>query len=353
MKPALVRREIYAAALEITLSGNMSSVQCGSAVPGQKGPETLSFKQWCSVIADLKKLKAKHIALAGGEPFLNPRWRELVAQIKDESTAVTISSNGYAITGEDVLFMKNAGVAHLAVNLDGDEETHGMIRRCPDSYPQIMDLFQLCQKHAFSIMPVTSVNKINFDAMEALLGVLLETGVKAWRIQVGHSYGRAGKELDSMLLTPPQYTKLCDSVRRWQNRHAEAIRILPADSLRYCQPSIDAMPGDYEWQGCSAGLHTVGIQCDGTVLGCLSLNDKSFAAGNVKEKSLIGIWGDDSAFSSTRSPDLSNFSGSCARCASAPVCKAGCLGMAFSLTGGISGTPYCYKAIMEANREAI
>jgi radical SAM protein with 4Fe4S-binding SPASM domain len=350
MKNKSVRREITAAALEITLRCNMSCMHCGSEASGRERPEALSFDQWCAVIDDLKKLKTKYITLSGGEPFLYPRWRELVERIKDESTGVTFISNGYTVTEDDIIFMKKAGVEHLAVSLDGDEKSHNFIRRCPDSYQRIMELFRLGKKHDFSVIPATSVNKINFDAMETLLGALLEAGVKAWQIQVVNSFGRAGKAKDTMLLTPRQYTELCDNILKWQKQHEKVIRIMPADSLGYCHPAIDAILGDYEWQGCNAGLHVVGVQCDGTVLGCLSLQDKSFAAGNVKEKSLVRIWENDSAFASTRRPDLSNFSGSCGKCESASVCKAGCLGMAFSMTGGISSNPYCYKAIMESGR---
>lgn len=352
MKNSPEEHEIHAAALEITLRCNMSCMHCGSEADGRERPEALTHEQWCGVIDDLKKLKTRNITLSGGEPFLYPKWRELVLRIKDAHTNVNFISNGFSVTEDDIIFMKKAGVSHLAVSLDGDEQTHNFIRRNPESFKRIIELFRLGKKHDFSIFPATSVNKINFGSLENILKIVMESGVKVWQVQVVNSFGRAGKMKETMIITPEQYVKLCDDLLAWRKQHGETIRIMPADSVGYCHPVTDAMMDGYEWQGCNAGLHVIGIQCDGTVLGCLSLQDKAFSAGNVKKTSLPDIWRDDDAFAYTRKPDLAGFSGSCGKCGSSAVCKAGCLGMAYSITGGTKSNPYCYKAITEAAVQA-
>ena len=337
-----------AAALEVTLRCDMSCIHCGSSATRKDAPDPLSYEEWCSVVDDLKRLEVKRITLSGGEPFLYPRWRDLVRHIKDDKTGVNFISNGYNITEDDVRFMKEAGVEHVGVSLDGDEPTHDYIRRKPGSFKKVVELLRMGREHGLPVFPATSINKVNFGVREKMLRVVLENGVKAWQVQVVNSFGRAGKMRDTMLIDPAQYVTLCDDILRWQKESAGKLRIMPADSLGYCHPVTDALLSDYEWQGCNAGLYVIGIRADGTVLGCLSLQDASFSAGSVRRRPLTEIWDDDDAFAYTRKSDPSKLTGACRSCPSGPVCKAGCPGMAFSIGGTIHENPYCYRAIVEA-----
>ena len=337
-----------AAALEVTRRCDMSCIHCGSDASRKDRPDALSFEQWCGVVDELKKIGVPHVTLSGGEPFLYPRWRELVRHIRSRGLGVNFISNGYNITEADMKFMKDSAVEHIGVSLDGDEATHDFIRRKPGSFAKVVGLFRMGRTYGVPICPATSINKVNFPIRERILQAVLESGVKAWQVQVVNSFGRAGKLRGKLILDPEQFVTLCDDVLRWQKAHAKVLRINPADSLGYCHPVTDAMLGDYEWQGCNAGMYVLGIQADGTVLGCLSLQDKSFAAGNVRERPLSEIWADDAAFAYTRRHDPSKLEGACKACAKAADCKAGCLGMAFSTSGTIGRNPYCYKAIVES-----
>ncbi|MFH1453123.1 MAG: SPASM domain-containing protein, partial [Armatimonadota bacterium] len=127
--------------------------------------------------------------------------------------------------------------------------------------------------------------------------------------------------------------------------YGEKINILAADSLGYCYGNSEKILKDAEWSGCSAGCYIAGIEENGNVKGCLSLQDDYFTAGNVKKRSLIDIWNDDSSFTYTRKYDVSKMTGYCADCESKKDCRSGCLGMAYSLGGSIYENPYCYKRI--------
>lgn len=337
-----------AAALEVTLRCDMSCLHCGSDASRRDRPDVLSFEDWCGVVDELKKIGVPHCTLSGGEPFLYPRWRELVTHIRSRGLGVNFISNGWNITEDDMRFMKEARVEHIGVSLDGDEAVHDRIRRTPGSFARVVRLLDWCRQSGMLVCPTTSFNKLNFEVREMILQVILDHGAKFWQVQIVNSFGRAGKLRDKLLLGPEQFTALCDDVLRWQKECAGRLRVMAADSLGYCHPVTDEILGDCEWQGCNAGMYVLGIQADGTVLGCLSLQDKSFAAGNVRQRPLSEIWNDDSAFAYTRLHDASKLEGACKACGKAAVCKAGCLGMAFSTTGTIGRNPYCYKAIAEA-----
>ena len=330
----------------------MSCVHCGSDATRNERPDALTHEQWIQVIDDLKTLGNKSVTLSGGEPFLYPRWRDLVLHIRKRKMRANFISNGYFIREEDIVFMKENGVTHVAVSVDGDEAVHDAIRRFPGSFARLLEVFTLGKKHTFPVTVVTSVNKRNFGVREKIREIMLEHGVVQWQVQIVNSFGRAGEKRDELLLDPDQYIELCDDILRWRRAHAGVLRVDPADSMGYCHPVTDEFLGDCEWRGCNAGMYVVGVQADGAVLGCLSLQDEKFIAGNVRERSLVDIWNDEAAFSYTRGYDVRLMEGACGTCDTKRRCKSGCLGIAWSIEGSLYRNPYCYKSIMAARDSA-
>jgi radical SAM protein with 4Fe4S-binding SPASM domain len=335
----------FYAALEVTRRCNMSCVHCGSDATRRERPGALTHAQWLGLIDGLARSGTRRVTLSGGEPFLYPRWRELVRRVRERKMGADFISNGSCIKEDDVLFMKAQGVRHVAVSLDGDEAVHDAIRRTPGSFGKIMRLLDLGRKHDFAVNIVTSINRLNFPVRDGIRRIVLANGVRIWQVQIVNSFGRAGMQREKLLIGPEQYVRLCDDVLRWRKAHAGAMRVEPADSLGYCHPVTDALFGDCEWRGCNAGVCVVGIQADGAVVGCLSLQDKGFVAGNVKERPFSDIWDDPASFPYTRRYPVPEMEGACGACPSRRRCKAGCLGMAYSVTGTLTRNPYCYKTI--------
>jgi radical SAM protein with 4Fe4S-binding SPASM domain len=340
-------------ALEVTLACNMRCLHCGSAADGNNRKNTLTFEEWCKVVEDLNYMGSEAITLSGGEPFLYPKWRELLQFIHKTNPKIVkmMITNAYNITEEDVKFLKDINIAHIGISIDGNEEVHDYIRQTKGSFKKSNQVMDWCDKHGVKYGAVTSVNKHNFPIREQILAWVLKRKPVIWQVQIVNSFGRAGQFKDSMIITHAQYKQLCDEMLSWQNKYSKDVKIASADSIGYCHPVTDALLGeDYEWQGCNAGIYVLGIEADGNVKGCLSLQSDAFRSGNLKETSLIDIWNDDSRFPYSRSYDAAKMEGNCKDCVSAPQCKAGCLGMAYSLHGSIHQNSYCYKSIEKAEK---
>jgi len=333
--------------LEVTKKCNMSCLHCGSSANTKDREKVLTLQEWFKVIDELKELGAKHITLSGGEPFMFTSWKELVKQITNKSTTkANIISNGSIVSERDIIFMKENGVTHLALSIDGTKDVHDKIRKHPGSYDKVMNVIKLCNKHKLNATISTSINQINFDCRKELLKEMLRLDIKIWQIQVVNSFGRAEEMKDEMIINQEQYAQLCEDVASWKKEYASKLRIAGADSLGYCDDGIvDELLEGAEWMGCNAGIYNVGIESNGNVKGCLSLQDDNFISGNVKEQPLTTIWKNDDNFWYTRKYDAKNITGSCKSCKKAEQCKAGCLGMAYSLHKSIYENSYCYKNI--------
>ncbi|MFH1728279.1 MAG: radical SAM protein [Pseudomonadota bacterium] len=341
----------YAVALEVTLACNMRCIHCGSYANGQNRANSLNLNEWKKVIDELKSLKAKYFTLSGGEPFMYPHWRELVNYIKSENddySEISIISNGAQITEDDIRFLKSKKSTHIAISLDGNENTHDYIRQYKGAYNNVMNVIDMCQENNYRVGIVTSFNKLNFAQRADILKILMDKGVDIWQVQIVNSFGRAGKNAESLIVEKNQLVELTNDILKWKEEYGDKIKITIADSMGYCHDKIDKLLDGATWDGCSAGKYVLGIESNGNVKGCLSLQDDKFSAGNVRNRSLKDIWYDDNCFAYTRNYDPKQMEGNCQNCSSHEECKAGCLSMAYSLHKSIYKNEYCYKHIVES-----
>lgn len=338
------------AALEVTLRCNMRCLHCGSSADGKPRSRELSLADWQRVVDELAALGTEYFTLSGGEPFVWPQWRELSKDVRDHDKTLSIISNGSLISGDDVAYLTSIGLWNIALSIDGMRESHDHIRRTAGSFDQAIRTIALFKKTPVKVCVSTSVNKINFDDLATLRARLDRSGVELWQVQVVNSFGRAGVLRDMLLITPEQYVELVHFIHESQQMQKAGklrMKVMPADSVGYCHGIGAEIWGDLEWTGCNAGRYVIGIQSNGDVLGCLSLQGEKFVAGNVLERSLSEIWADDAAFGYNRNFSADKLRGPCRDCSAGEACRSGCLGMGYSTSGELYHNAYCYKHLME------
>lgn len=340
----------YIAALEVTLRCNMRCLHCGSSADGKPRTRELSLADWQRVVDELVAQGTEYFTLSGGEPFVWPEWRELSKYIRDYDKTLSIISNGSLITSDDVAFLNAIGMWNIALSIDGMREAHDHIRRTPGSFDQAIQTVALFKKTPIKVCVSTSVNKLNFDDLTALRYHLERAGVDLWQVQIVNSFGRAGVLRDMLLITPEQYVDLVAFIYESQQLEKAGklkMKVMPADSVGYCHGIAAEIWGDLEWTGCNAGRYVIGIQSNGDVLGCLSLQGEKFIAGNVFERGVAEIWSDDEAFGYNRGFSVDKLRGPCRNCSAGEACRSGCLGMGYSTSGVLYHNDYCYKHLME------
>ena len=102
------------------------------------------------------------------------------------------------------------------------------------------------------------------------------------------------------------------------------------------------------WCGCSAGCLNVGIESNGNVKGCLSLQSGRFVEGNVRQESLRTIWEKPGNFAYTRGFTPADLHGSCSECEYGELCRGGCVFMAYGATGSPHDNPYCLYHVLQS-----
>ncbi|MEM9074020.1 MAG: radical SAM protein [Myxococcota bacterium] len=329
---------------ELTLACDHACRHCGSRA-GQARATELSTEQALDVVAQLAAMGAGEVVLIGGEAYLHDGFLTIVRALRAAGIRATMTTGGLGITAERARAMADAGIQLVSVSVDGLEESHDRIRSRTGSWASAMRALDHLREAGIPTASNINVNRINRGDLEALYEVLRERGVRAWQVQITSPLGRAA-DRPEMLLQPWDLLELVPRITALKRRaHAEGIRVLPGNNLGYFGPDEAALrsptpDGEDHWQGCQAGRFVMGIESDGAVKGCPSLQTASYVGGTLRSSSLKELW-DTPEVGFTRTRTVNDLWGYCRSCDYAETCMGGCSFTAHAMFGRPGNNPFC------------
>ena len=201
----------------------------------------------------------------------------------------------------------------------------------------------------------THINRVNRDVLEKLFEHLRGQGIRAWQVQITVPLGRAA-DRPQMLLQPWDLLDVVPRIAALKRRaFAAGITVMPGNNLGYFgvdeallrtpHPIDNGNGGPPEaapdhWQGCQAGRMVMGIESDGGVKGCPSLQSH-YIGGSLKDRTLAELWWGTEQLAFNRSRSVDDLWGFCASCPFASTCKGGCTFTAHAVLGRPGNNPYC------------
>jgi len=336
---------------ELTLACNLRCGHCGSRA-GRPRPDELDTEESLDLVRSLSRLGCQVVTLSGGEPTLRRDWYTIASEIRQRGMIPNMVTNGVGVTAEVAARMKRAGLANVAVSLDGPRQIHDELRG-PGSFERSARGLRLLREAGLHTTVMTTINAANLTRLEELHDVAVELGAARWRSQLGKPMGAMDDRHD-LVIAPRDLLELMPKLYALHRRGQLEVSI--GDSLGFFGPYDSALRAvswdgkSQRWGGCQAGLQAVGIEADGGVKGCLSMQafaggDDPFLEGNVRTRALESIWLDPDSFSYNRSFCADSLEGFCRRCAHALRCRGGARCVAAAVTGGLGEDPYCYHRV--------
>jgi len=330
---------------ELTLACNCRCVHCGSSAGSARSQELTNHRA-LRLISELADLGCESVTFSGGEPLLRPDWPDLAGAIRRSGMQVELISNGL-LAAERADAIVAAGFASVNFSVDGPATVHDQLRGVSGALERIWLAANTLRQAGVKLGAVTQVNRYNWEHLPVLLDLLTLRGFDAWQLQVTMPHGRALGNRAELCLLPAELPALERTILDLRGR--SQIPILVGDNIGYMscnEPHLRSVSGngDQFWAGCQAGLGVIGITSDGNVRGCLSL-PASFDEGNLRQRRLADIWSNTNAFAYNRKFDPARLTGSCAGCAFAAICRAGCHSLAVAASSEITCNPYCLHAV--------
>ncbi|MEO8878527.1 MAG: radical SAM protein [Polyangiaceae bacterium] len=331
---------------ELTLRCDQPCTHCGSRAGDAREGE-LDTEAALAVVDQLRAAGTDEVVLIGGEAYLHPGFLDIARALEKNGIRPMMTTGGRGITRELAKAMADAGIMQVSVSVDGLEPTHDKMRAARGSFQSALGALEFCREAGMVISANTNVNRFNFADLEALYEILKESKIRAWQIQLTTPLGRAADRPD-MVVQPYDLLELLPCIAKLKERaFADRIVILPGNNLGYFGPEEGLLrsqrpDGADHFAGCTAGKFVMGIESNGAVKGCPSLQSAHYVGGSLKEKSLESIWNDSPELGFARSRTTEDLWGFCKTCDFADVCLGGCTFTAHALMGRPGNNPYCH-----------
>lgn len=335
---------------ELTLRCDQPCTHCGSRA-GEARESELSTEEALGVVRQLAEMRAREVVVIGGEAYLHPGFLEIVRALRDAGIRPVMTTGGRGVDAPLAHAMKDAGLVRVSVSLDGLEPTHDLMRAARGSFRAATAALGHLRDAGIAVAANTNLNRLNQGDLEALYEHLRDAGISAWQLQLTTPLGRAA-DRPAMILQPYDLVALLPRIAALKERaFRDGVGVLPGNNLGYFGPEEALLrsprPGGTDhFPGCQAGRYVLGIESDGKVKGCPSLQTASYVGGTVRERSLEDLWthAPELAFTRDRTPDdpRTGLWGFCATCPFADVCLGGCTFTAHAFFGRPGNNPYCH-----------
>lgn len=272
---------------ECTLRCNLNCLHCGSDCSMDSKTADMPVADFLKVLDSVAREYDPNkvmIAVTGGEPLLRTDLEVCGTKFNQRGFPWGIVSNGYLLSSERLSSLCKAGLRSITISLDGLQDSHNWMRRKNDSFGKALQAVKICSRQKDLVFDVvTCVNRKNISELSAIKKLLLDTGVKNWRLFTIFPKGRA-KEFAELELSNQEFRILLDFID--DCRTSKTIR---------ASYSCEGFLGNYETKVrdgfffCRAGITIASVLADGSISACPSLRG-DFIQGNIYKDDFLDCW---------------------------------------------------------------
>ena len=234
------------------------------------------------------------VTVIGGEAYLHDDWLTIVRAIRDAGMHCSMTTGGRGITAELARAGAEAGLQSASVSIDGNEATHDRLRGVTGAYRSALAAAGHLKAAGVGLSVNTQINRLSMRELPDVLETIIALGARAWQIQLTVAMGRAGDAPD-LLLQPEDLLELFPLLARLKARCDEAgVALWPGNNIGYFGPYESILRGGLQrghMASCGAGCTTLGIEANGAIKGCPSLQTVPWTGGNIRDASLQGHLG--------------------------------------------------------------
>jgi len=362
---------------ELTTGCNLHCIHCRASATELSSPDNLDTATAKGLIDQFAEYAPLILVLSGGEPLYRRDVLELACYARQKGLKVALATNGTLITAPLARRIVDAGIARVAMSLDGaDAGTHDSFRGMPGSFEAMMTGFGHLRELGMSLQFNTTIARHNMHQLPAIYEMALRVGADALHTFLLVPVG-CGVEIAAQQMVPPeQYEQLLHwfydrekegrielkatcaphyfRVRK-QRQVEERSKVQGGSQVsgprsEVCKESQvsgprsevpHGMPSRHAdlaavTRGCLAGSGVCFVSHKGEVYPCGYLPVK---AGDLLTQSFREVWEQSTVFQLLR--DTANLKGKCGICEFRNICE-GCRARAYAATGDyLDEEPVC------------
>lgn len=331
---------------EVTQACDLACVHCRASAQPERHPRELTTEQGYRLLDEIRSFGEPLMVFTGGDPLKRPDLYDLIRYSVRIGLRTNVTPSATPmLTAEAIEKFKEAGVARMAISLDGpDAATHDDFRGIPGTFDRAM--FALCHARDIGLETQlqTTVTRRNMHRLSEVAEIAKEVRTRMWSLFFLIVTGRAleGDDLDAA-----EYEQVFAFMYELSKTAPFGVKTTEAMHYRrYVAQRIKAEHGITEnenakgvaWRtaGVSDGKGFVFVSHTGEIFpsGFLPLS-----GGNVLRESLVEIYQNSDLFRTLR--DTTQRGGKCGVCEYQKICG-GSRSRAYAFTGDyLAEDPRC------------
>ena len=315
--------------LAITNACNMNCKYCSVKNVHSKIKNGLTTEEYKKIIDKLVNIGTFQIGLTGGEPTTRKDLVELVKYVASKNVACNLTTNGFNVSEELVIKLKEAGLTQVQISLDSYKKEVHEKYRTPGSFDRAMNTARLFKKHGFIVGVDTVVTNNNMDDLEEFMNFLEDNdfdGLTIIKLKQGYL------DIDTFKAQVPEYNKYADLIDKICKRNGKLEITIDCSSVsNLCKTLTLEEQNKIHSAGCPAGHTLISIAPNGDMYPCAALTNEKYKIGNILTDDLENVWNENEILKSLRGIK-NHVEGKCKNCPKLDVCRAGCRGISDSLS---------------------
>jgi AdoMet-dependent heme synthase len=331
---------------EVTQACDLACVHCRASAQPERHPSELTTGQGYQLLDEIRSFGEPLMVFTGGDPLKRPDLYELVRySVKIGLRTNVTPSATPLLTADAIRNLKNAGIARMAISLDGpDAASHDDFRGIPGTFDRALFALHEARRIGLDTQLQTTVTRRNMHRLREIAEIAREVGTRMWSLFFLIVTGRAEGGDD---LQAEEYEKVFEFMYDLSKTAPYGIKTTEAMHYRrYVAQRMKAehrkapseAAGAVVWRtaGVSDGKGFVFVSHKGEIFpsGFLPLH-----GGNVLEQSLTDVYRNSELFKTLR--DTTQREGKCGICEYQKICG-GSRSRAHALTGNyLAEDPRC------------
>ena len=353
----------FVAIWETTQACDLACIHCRACAQPLRHSQELTTGEAKRLIDEIAAMEVPVFVLTGGDPLKRPDIFELVQYATQHGVRISLTPSATPLlTRENITRLKAAGLARLAVSLDGPTAAiHDAFRGVPGSYQWTLDAVSWSREIGLLVQINTTITRHNLAMLDDIIALLKTLDITLWSVFFLVPTGR-GSGID--LISAEEFEQVFDKLYRTSRcvlfdiksteaqhyrrfllqRRIEARRLgeQPASTFQRI-PQLSPVPNGLETpdgigrapRGINDGKGFVFISHLGEVYpsGFLPVS-----GGNIRTQTLAEIYRNSALFRSLR--DSTNLEGKCGTCEYREICG-GSRARSYAMTGNMFAEEPC------------
>ena len=340
----------FLAIWEVTQACDLACVHCRASAQPDRHPLELSTEEGKSLIDQIAAMDVPAFVLTGGDPIKRPDLFDLIDHAQNVGVRVSLTPSATPLlTREIVIRLKEAGLARLAVSMDGaGAATHDAFRGMSGSFARTLDAIRWANEIGLPVQINTTLCRRNIGEIDALVALIENLRITLWSVFFLVPTGR-GKLKE--LLNADEFEQLFAKIYGLSQIAGFDIKTTEAQHYRryVLQQKVKERKSGASKTGQkrvadSIGRAPLGLN-DGKGFVFISHTGEVFpsgflpvSAGNVRRQPLSAIYRESPLFLNLR--DTTKLLGKCGACEFKEICG-GSRARAYALTGNPNGEEPC------------